>query len=101
MDYTTKRSTGLSSAIGELRYWAPMGASALVLYGTCAVGEAYVVFGSSLKEYIRSKSSLQAASMSLKLRSYKAVAARHAFSVPPPLVMPNSSLGNIIILGNV
>ncbi len=85
----SKRATGLSFAASELRYWVPLSASAFVLYGTCAAGEAYVVFGSSLGDYIRPKLSTEGVSMALKLRSYKAVAAQHAFDVPPSLVMPS------------
>lgn len=91
MNSDTKRTRGISAAFGELGVNFPLCVSTGVLYGTMVFGEAYIVFASSIGEYLRPKSAAEGSSMALKLRCYKAVAAGHAFYVPPPLVMPNKA----------
>ena len=96
MDGGSKRGCATVSMAKELASFVPAFCAGSILYGTCAAGEAYVVFGSSFdfSKYVSNSKSALGGDMALKLRSYKAVAAAgHALPIhlPPPMAAPSVS----------
>ena len=91
MNNESKRAKALQQARQEILAFTPLCLASGVLYGTCVLGEALVIFEKGIMDYFKSKSVANTTAMRLKFLSYKAVAAGATFYVPPPLSMPSRS----------
>lgn len=91
MNSESKRAKAFQKAGQELSAFTPLCLASGVLYGTCVVGEALVIFERGVMDFFKPKSAANAVAMQMKFLSYRAVAAGAAFYVPPPLSMPSQS----------